>query len=85
MRRLRQRHKLMAVQVARDAWSQSNGDRDAFENIVKEDQRTKSIDPALIILFIRLAMAIFEYFKNRQSVNAESDEEVVLGATRFYE
>lgn len=85
MRRLRQRHKVTAAQVAKDAWAQSNGDRDAFEQLVKEDQRTKSIDPALIILFIRLAMAIFEYFKNRQSVSAESDEEIVLAATRFYE
>lgn len=86
LRRLRQRHKLVAAQVAKDAWAQSNGDRDAYEKLVKEDQRTKSIDPALIILFIRLAMAIYEYFKNRQSLPAaETDEELVLAAARYYE
>lgn len=85
-RRFTQLRKLQAARVAREAWAKSNGDRDAYEKLVKEDQRTKSIDPALIVLFIKLAMAIFEYFKNRQSVSVtESDEDLVLAAARYYE
>jgi hypothetical protein len=87
MARLGQRHKLLAARVAREAWRKSEGDKEVFEQLVKDDARVKSIDPALIILFIRLAMAIFEYFKNRQAVSlesAESDEALILGAVRHY-
>ena len=50
--------------------------------------KVKSIDPALVILFIRLAMAIFEYFKTRQAVSlesSESDEALLLASVRYLE
>ena len=87
-KRLNQEHKLAAVRVAKDAWAKSNGDKALFEQLVKEDQRTKMIDPMLIVLFIKLAMAVWDYFKNRNaSVSAvvgEDDEAVILGAVRYY-
>lgn len=97
MARLGQRRKLLAARVARDAWRKSEGDREVFEQLVENDERTlrlkedakvRSIDPALIVLFIKLAMAIFEYFKNRQAVSlesAESDEALVLASVRYLE
>lgn len=85
-RRLTRAYKLLAVRVVRDHREAANGDKAVFENLVKEDPRVKSIDPALIVLFIRLAMAVWEYFSSRQvSADApESDDEVLLGAVRFY-
>ncbi len=97
MARLGQRHKLLAARVAREAWRKSEGDKEVFKEIVendprvlrlKEDAKVKSIDPALVILFIRLAMAIFEYFKTRQAVSlesAESDEALLLASVRYLE
>lgn len=97
MARLGQRRKLLAVRVAREAWRKSEGDKEVFKEIVendprvlrlKEDAKVKSIDPALVILFIRLAMAIFEYFKTRQAVSlesAESDEALLLASVRYLE
>lgn len=87
-RRLGRGHKSLAVQVSKDAWAQANGDREVFENLVREDSRTVGIDPALVLLFIRLAMAIFDYFKNRSTsvsgpVADESESDVVLGSIRY--
>lgn len=91
MARLGQRRKLLAARVARDAWRKAEGDKEVFEQLVKEDDRiknVKAIDPALVVLLIQLAMAIFEYFKNRKSVSLEShesDEALVLASVRYLE
>jgi hypothetical protein len=88
-KRLSQPHKRLAVQVARDKFSQAQGNKVEFERLVREDSRVKMIDPALIALFIQVAMAIFSYFKNRQASNlsttSESDDDIYLGSIRFEE
>lgn len=85
-RRLGLSHKRLCAQVAREAWAKANGNREAFEAAVKGDSRVAAIDPALIILFVRLAMAIFDYFKNRNAATGEgddSDDGLVLAAVRY--
>ena len=87
-KRLNRRQKQTASQVSKDAFVAANGDRDAFEQLVKEDSRTKAIDPMLILLFVRMAMAIYDYFKNRSvtavgSVADLTDDEVILGSVRY--
>jgi hypothetical protein len=80
-------HKRLAVQVARTHWAAASGNRVEYERLVKEDRRTKAIDPALIALFIQVLMAVFQYFSNRQvsglSVLDQKDDEVFVGAIRY--
>lgn len=80
-------HKRLAVQVAKAHWAAASGNKVEFERLVKEDRRTKSIDPALIALFIQVLMAVFQYFSNRQvsglSVLDQKDDEVFVGAIRY--
>jgi hypothetical protein len=80
-------HKRLAVQVAKTHWAAASGNRVEFERLVKEDRRTKAIDPALIALFIQVLMAVFQYFSNRQvsglSVSDQKDDEVFVGAIRY--
>ncbi len=80
-------HKRLAVQVARTHWAAAGGNRVEFERLVKEDRRTKAIDPALIALFIQVLMAVFQYYMNRQvsglSVTNQTEDEVYLGAIRY--
>ena len=80
-------HKRLAVQVAKTHWAAASGNRVEFERLVKEDRRTKAIDPALIALFIQVLMAVFQYFSNRQvsglSVLDQKDDEVFVGAIRY--
>lgn len=88
-RRLSQPHKRLAVQVAKDKFALAQGNKIEFERLVKEDRRVKAIDPALIALFIQVALAVFAYFKNRQvqgkPVASETDDEIYLASIRFEE
>jgi hypothetical protein len=80
-------HKRLAVQVAKTHWTAASGNKIEFERLVKEDRRTKGIDPALIALFIQVLMAVFQYFSSRQasglSVISQTEDEVYLGAIRY--
>lgn len=88
-RRLSQPHKRLAVQVAKDKFALAQGNKIEFERLVKEDRRVKAIDPALVALFIQVALAVFAYFKNRQvqgkPVASETDDEIYLASIRFEE
>lgn len=84
LRRLTQRRKLLAAQVAKDAWAKCNGDRDQYESLARADERLVGIDPALIVLIIRLIMAAYEYFASAPKAETPTDEEIVLGAVPFY-
>lgn len=88
-KRLSQPHKRRAVQVAKDKFPLAQGNKVEFERLVREDRRTKAIDPALIALFIQVALAVFAYFKNRQvqgkPVSSETDDEIYLASIRFEE
>lgn len=81
-KRLRKKERLTAVAVAKDAAASANGDKDVFEKLVNEDHRTKAIDPALILLFIRLVWLIWEYYKNKNASLPvdESAEDTVTAA-----
>jgi hypothetical protein len=80
-------HKRLAVQVAKTHWTAASGNKVEFERLIKEDRRTKAIDPALIALFIQVIMAVFQYFSNRQAsglaVTSQTEDEVYLGAIRY--
>lgn len=86
-KRLSLAHKRLAVQVTRDHWTASGGNVVEFERLVKEDRRTKAIDPALIALFIQVLMAVFQYYMNRKAsglpVLSQTDDEIYLGAIRY--
>lgn len=86
-KRLSLAHKRLAVRVAKDAFKQSGGNKVEYERLVKADQRTVGVDPALIALFIQVAMAVFQYFMNRQvsglPVMVENEDEIYLGSIRF--
>jgi len=86
-KRLSLAHKRLAVRVAKDAFTQAGGNKVEYERLVKADKRTVGVDPALIALFTQVALAVFQYFKNRQvsglPVMAESEDDIYLGSIRF--
>lgn len=88
MARLGLLRKRLAARVAKDAWVASNGDKDAYEAAVKADERLVGIDPATIILIIRLIWAAYEWFKNRKASAEQhletSEDDILLGSVRYY-
>lgn len=88
-KKLNVKHKMLAVQVAREHFAASGGNKIEFERLVREDSRVKTIDPMLILLFIKIAYQVFEYFRNR-SVNGttatgETDAEIYANSLRYEE
>jgi hypothetical protein len=86
-KRLTRIHKLLAVRVSREKFELAAGNPVEFERLVREDGRVKMIDPALIMLFIQVAMAIFKFMRDRQasklSLDSLDDNEVFLGSIKF--
>jgi hypothetical protein len=80
-------HRRLAVAIAKDHFPASGGNVVEFERLVKEDRRTKAIDPALLVLFVQIMMAVFTYFQNRQKtglpVMSQTDDEIFLGSIRY--
>ena len=73
--RLSNSERLLAVRVAREKLSEAGGNSVEFERLVKADTRTASIDPALVALFIQIAIAVFKYYMNRNvTASASADE-----------
>jgi hypothetical protein len=88
-KKLNVRLKMLAVQVAREHFAASGGNKIEFERLVRSDSRVSMIDPMLIILFIKIAYQVFEYFRNRP-VNGtisttETDAEVYANSLRYEE
>lgn len=86
-KRLSQAHKMLAVDVAKDLFPKSGGNRVEFERLLRADNRVKMIDPMLIILFIRVAMLVFEYFRNKPvsgvtAVN-ETNEDIYTNSLKY--
>jgi hypothetical protein len=77
----------IAVAVGREAALKAAGNKVEFDRLVEADPRTRSIDPALIFLFMKIIMAIFEYYKARNasglSVAQESDDTVYSNIQGF--
>lgn len=77
-------HKNRAARIARDLWNKGFRDRATFEAALRSDHRLVRIDPALVILMIKLALAIFDYFMTKGNVEAtETDAELILAAIRY--
>lgn len=73
--RLSNPERLLAVRVAREQLAAAGGNSVEFERLVKSDARTQAIDPALISLFIQIAIAVFKYYISRNtSASAIADE-----------
>lgn len=87
LRRLTQAHKRLGVAVANDAWAACDGDETKFLAMVKEDKRTTAISPALIYLFIQLALAVFQYYKNKKAPahSVESVDDTIVACARYWE
>ena len=88
-KKLNHKHKMLAVQVAREHYAASGGNKVEFGRLVQEDSRVKMIDPMLIILFIKIAYMVFEYFRNRPVTSTtsapETDAEIYANSLRYEE
>ena len=73
--RLSNSERLLAVRVAREKLSAAGGNSVEFERLVNLDSRTQSIDPALVALFIQIAIAVFKYYMNRNTTASASADE----------
>lgn len=84
-KRLTLNQKRLAARSARAAWAACGGDKAKFEALVKEDGQKVGIDPMLILLFVRIAMAVYDYFKNRNASTdvADSDDDLILNSVRY--
>lgn len=86
-RRLTARQKLEAVRTARSKFDLAAGNEIEFERLVREDAKVKMIDPATIMLFIQIAMAVFKYFQDRKasklSYTELDDQEIFLNSIKF--
>jgi hypothetical protein len=86
-KRLTARQKLEAVRTARSKFELAAGNEVEFERLVREDAKVKMIDPAMIMLFIQIAMAVFKYFQDRKasklSYTELDDQEIFLGSIKF--
>jgi hypothetical protein len=76
--KLRLRQRRLAVRLARKYNGQFNGDTDKIKEAIEKDESLVGIDPALVILFVQLVMAVIQYFQNRQTSDVESDDDEVL-------
>jgi len=88
-KKLNNKLKLLAVQVAREHFAAAGGNKVEFERLVRGDSRVAMIDPMLIILFIKIAYQVFEYFRNRPvngaSTAVETDVEIYTNSLRYEE
>lgn len=88
-KKLNQKYKMLAVQVARDKFAAAGGNKVEFERLFRSDERLVGLDPTLILLLIKVAWMVFEYFRNRPvsgaSVVGESDAEIYVNSLRYEE
>ncbi len=76
--KLRLRQRRLAVRLARKYNGQFNGDTDKIKEAIEKDESLVGIDPAMVILFIQLVLAVIKYFQDRQTSGVESDDDDVL-------
>ena len=88
-KKLNNKLKMLAVQVSREHFAASGGNKVEFERLVRDDSRVKMIDPMLIVLFIKVAWMVFEYFRNRPvngtASTVETDAEIYANSLRYEE
>jgi hypothetical protein len=76
--KLRLRQRRLAVRLGRKYNGQFNGDIDKIKEAIEKDESLVGIDPAMVILFVQLVMAVIQYFQNRQTSGVEIDDDDVL-------
>jgi hypothetical protein len=75
---LRLRQRRHAVRLARKYNGQFNGDVGKIKEAIEKDESLVGIDPAMVILFIQLVLAVIKYFQDRKTSGVESDDDDVL-------
>jgi len=87
--KLNRKSKILAVELTREYFAKSDGDIVEFERLVRTDPRAMGISPAMIMLFIKVALMVFEYFRNRQVSGLpdvpETDIEIYANSLRYEE
>ncbi len=77
---LRLRMRLAAREVARQAWVSSHGRGDDARLLFESNERIQKFSPATILLMLQLAMALWQWWKDRgidePSVVASMDEPI---------
>ena len=88
IRRLRQEQKLLASKAAKRVLA-ADLPRSEVRAALRAEARAAGIDPALIILFVQIAWAIYKYFTTNNvapaAAEAMSDESAVLASVRYME
>jgi len=86
---LRRRHKRLAREIAREAIIATRGDSEAALVYFRNHPRVFAIDPAIVMLMIQIAIALWKLWQSRNvsepSVVASSDELEILGESFFAE
>jgi hypothetical protein len=89
MSRLRRRHKRLARELARELRIRHGDDQAKFEQAMWSHRRVRSFDPAMILLLIQFAVALWKFWQSRNisepSVVASQEELEVLGDDYFFE
>jgi predicted signal transduction protein with EAL and GGDEF domain len=80
---LRRRHKRLAREIARESFIACQGDIEAALEYFKNSPRLLAVDVATLILMIKLAVELWQWWKSRNidepSTVACSDEWEVMG------
>lgn len=88
-KKLNHKYKMLAVQLAREHFAASGGNKVEFDRLLKADQRVQFIDPMMILLIIKLAYMVYEYFRNKPVTGAstatETDAEIYANSLRYEE
>lgn len=62
---LRLRMRLAAREIARQAWVKSHGSGDDARLLFESNERIQKFSPATILLMLQLAMALWQWWKDR--------------------
>jgi hypothetical protein len=53
---------------------------DKIKSAIEKDEALVGIDPAMVILFIQLVLAVIKYFQDRKTSGVESEDDEVLAS-----
>lgn len=78
--KLRLRQRRLAVRLGRKYNEQFDGDMDKIKSAIEKDEALVGIDPAMVILFVQLVLAVIKYFQDRKTSGVENDDDEVLAS-----
>lgn len=70
--RLNRQQRIQARRIARACWVRSNGDIQQAELLLKSMPEMQAIDPALILLIVRIALELFAYWRQHHISEPQS-------------